>query len=109
MASISLPFLVSETNYRLACPVEDIQLYFDVRWNSRDLAWYLDIYESDDTPVAINVKVVLGTQLGNLSKHEFFSTHKMLAIDTSGEGRDAGFDDLGSRILVVIQHVSDLV
>ena len=106
MAS-SLPFLVSETNYTLFCPIDDEQYRFDVRWNSRDEGWYLDMYASDGTAVALNVKVVLGVNLGRRSLHRFFDNHKIMVIDSSGEGIDPGFDDLNSRVLVVITSPSD--
>lgn len=108
MATISIPFLTSQTNYLLGVPVDDFTLLFDTRWNSRDSAWYVDIYEDDGTPVAINVKIVTGVQLGRLSQHDFFTTHKLIAVDTSGQGLDPGFDDLNARVLVVITSSSDV-
>jgi len=105
---VTIPFLPSDTNYRLAVPINDFQLMFDVRWNSRDEAFYLDIYEPDDTVVALNVKVIVGVPLARWSKHEFFDTHVLTAVDTSNEGRDPGYDDLGTRVQLVVQTPEDL-
>lgn len=106
--AVSLPFLVSDTNYTLAVPVDSQELFFDVRWNSRDSAWYLDIREDDDSVIALNVKLVLGAQIGRYTQHDFFNTHKILVVDTSGSDVDPGFDDLGTRVLVVIQNTTNL-
>lgn len=107
--SISIPFLTSETNYVLACPIDDEQILFDVRWNSRDSAWYMDMYEADDTVIELNIKIVLGVPLGRRSNHVWFENHLMLAVDSTGEGRDPGYDDLGGRVKVIIQTVEDFV
>lgn len=108
--AVTIPFLTSDNNYVLACNVDDeTQLLFDVRWNSTEQAWYMDIYEADDTVVVLNVKVVLGVNLGRRSRHEFFDDHIITVVDTSGAGLDAGYDDLNQRILVVVQNAIDLV
>lgn len=106
--AISIPFLLSDTNYRLIVPMEDWTLAFDVRWNSTEEGWYMDIYEEDNSPIAINVKIVLGVTLGRRSHHEFFKDHIITVTDTAGSGLDAGFDDLGSRVLVTITTPSDM-
>lgn len=104
---IKIPFLTSQTNYILACAIDDAQYNFDVRWNSRDEAWYFDMYEDDDTPVVLNVKVVCGVQLGRRSQHRFFDDHMLTAIDTSGQGVDPGYDDLNSRVVLVVTTPSN--
>lgn len=109
MSAISLPFLVSETNYILAVPIDDEQILFDVRWNSRDAGWYLDIYEADNTIVELNVKVVVGIKLANRSLHDFFKNHVIMAVDTTGQGLDPSFDDLGSRVQVLVQSINDMI
>lgn len=101
--AVTIPFLVSDCNYILSCPIDDTQINFDVRWNSRDQAFYFDMYEADDTVICLNVKVVVGIPLARRSQHEFFKNHTITAIDSSGKGKDAGFDDLNRRVLVVVE------
>jgi hypothetical protein len=103
--AVTIPFLVSDCNYILTCPVDDTHITFDVRWNSRDEAFYFDMYEQDDSVICLNVKVVLGVPLARRSQHEFFQKHIITAIDTTDQGLDAGFDDLNSRVLVVVETI----
>lgn len=105
---IAIPFLKSDSHYNLAVPIDDQQIIFYVRWNSRDQAFYLDMYEPDDTIIELNIKVVTGIPLAKRSIHPFFCDHTMTAIDTSGEGRNPGFDELGGRVQVVIQNTDSL-
>ena len=58
----------------------------------------------DRTPVAYGIKVVLGTNLGRTHDHPLTRQGLLVAIDRSGESRDATFDDLGDRVIVM--HVT---
>lgn len=99
MASL-IPFRPSDTNYRLAIAFDNVPVFIDTRWNERDQAWYIDFREEDETPIALGIKVVIGTNLGRRSTHKFFVSQIFVPFDTSGVGRDAGFDDLGARVIV---------
>lgn len=105
--SVSIPFLKSDTNYTLICPIDDQTYKFDVHWNSRDKAFYFNMYQDNDFPVAINVKVVLGVTLARRSQHPFFNNRRMMAVDSSGSGLDPGYDDLNGRVVVVIHSTED--
>lgn len=106
---VSIPFLPSDSNYTLVCPLDDRQVHFDVRWNSRDEAFYFDMYDSDDTVICLNIKVVPGIPLGRRSKHEFFNIYLMVAIDPSGKGQNPTFDELNTRVLVTLSRYDELV
>lgn len=102
-----IPFIPGDTNYRLAVPLNDGEYLFDVRWNERDQAHYVDIRLSNEEVIVLGAKVVLGGRLGQLSTHAFFDAHVLQPIDMSGEGLDARFDDLGQRVQVVHMTMSE--
>lgn len=102
-----LPLLVGETWYELNVSLANVEggttaYRFDFRWNVREEAYSFDMYEIDGTPIVHGVRVVLGMYLGRRAQHAFFRNGVLVAIDTSGQGREATRDDLGSR--VVIRH-----
>lgn len=109
----SIPFIPSDNNYRLRVPLGGTTYLFDVHWNSRDSdgagAWYFDIREEDETPIAIGVKVVLGARIGYGNTHIFFKQHKLDVFDTSGQQLDAGYDDLGARVIVLHETADDIL
>jgi len=106
--AVKIPFITSETNYRLICPIDDeYTLIFDVRWNSRDEGWYVDIYEENESIISLNEKLVAGARLGRISRHKLFYTHIFRVVDTSRSGTDPGFDDLNARVELVVQSVND--
>lgn len=97
---VEIPFQPSIGLYRFGTPIDDSSYVFDVRWNSRDAAWYFDVREADLTPIVYGVKIVLGTYLGRRKNHRLFRRGVMVATDTTGQGREATFDDLGARVVV---------
>lgn len=114
-----IPFTPGKTNEEFRVALGGVTYVFHTRWNARDSidpdtgeargAWFFDLYEENLTPVAIGVKVVLGPPLGRAYPNEFFVRHILQVVDTSGEGADAGFDDLGARVQVIHLGPSDFV
>lgn len=95
-----LPLVPSIPSYRVGTTLGGTQYLLDVRWNARDEAWFLDVLAEDETPVATGIKVVLGVFLGGRVVDAAFPDGLLLAADLTGRGLDAGFDDLGSRVVV---------
>ncbi|MGN6103662.1 MAG: phage baseplate plug family protein [Kofleriaceae bacterium] len=119
MAITILPFGSDQEspsgNYEFEATIEDVPYKFDVRWNQSDRdgqgAWYFDLSESDGQTIARGLKIVVGTYIGRNSAHPLFERGVIAAIDTSGEYRDPGFEDLGKgrRVEVRYYTVEDLV
>lgn len=105
----TLPFQPSIPSYDFVTTLEGRPLIWIPRWNGRDLAWYLDIEEIDETRIVSGVKIVLGAFLGRESPHIMFRRGVLVAVDTSGQKKDAGYDDLGTRVLVKYIPGLDLV
>ncbi len=99
---VRIPFQPSENNYRMRLSLSQQPYLFDVHWNSRDAAWYFDIRADDETPILLGIKAVLAATIGKRSTHDFFKAHLLTLVDTSGLGIDAGFDDLGGRIQLLV-------
>lgn len=97
----------SDNNARVGVSFADERFWFYPRWNQRENegvgAWFIDIREEDNTLVAGGIKLVLGTQIGRRNSHDFFKKHTLHLVDLSNSGTEAGFDDLGQR--VVLLHV----
>jgi len=100
-----LPLVPSLPNYRFTTTLDGTSFVFDVRWNARDEAWYMDISDALASPIALGMKVVLGTLLGSRVSDARFPAGIFFAADLSNQGLDAGFDDLGAR--VVVQYISN--
>lgn len=106
---IILPFVPSVPAYDFSVDIDGVSYTFDVRWNSRARAWYFDVLESDGTPIARGIKVVLGAYLGRGRLHDLFRLGVIVAHDTTRDGRDATLDDLGTRVEVLYVPVDELI
>jgi len=95
-----IPLTPSDTNYRMRIPIDDAVYLFDVRWNSRDKAFYLDIRREDEAVILLNIKCVLGINLGRSSAHPFFRKHLFRLFDTTEQGVEAKYDDIGKRVVL---------
>lgn len=110
-----LPLTPGIPRYRVSTALGDVVYVFDVFWNRRDECWYLDAYEEDGvTAIFHGAKIVLGAHIGRVHRHALVRAAALIAIDTAALGepskmRDATFDDLGSRVLVVYATADDLV
>ena len=97
---VQIPFVPSVPSYRMSVVLDNTQYIFDVQWNNRDLAWYFDVLDVNENPIYMGIKVVLGTYLGRRCADPNFPRGVMFANDLSGQGFDAGIDDLGGRVQV---------
>ncbi len=110
-----IPLIPSEPWYTLTVPLDNPEgdgttaYVFVVRWNERDEHWYFDLLEQDNTAILTGVRIVLGTYLGRRSRHPLLRGGVFIAIDTTGEGRDAAFDDLGTRVVLRYFTVQDVM
>lgn len=93
-------FTPSLPAYAFTTTLDDKEYLFDVHWNPRDEAWYFHLLDADESPIRHGIKVVLGAALGGTCADDRFPDGAFFAVDTSGQGLDAGIDDLGARVLV---------
>lgn len=102
-SAVELPFVPSIGFYRFGTTIEEVPYVFDVRWNDRDKSWRFDVMEIDETMIVAGVRVVLGAYLGKQCNHRLFRRGVIVAVDLSGQRREATYDDLGTR--VVLQYI----
>lgn len=95
---VVIPLEPSIPWYRITAALGETSYIFDVKWNARDAAWYFDLLEIDETPIAHGLKIVLGTLIGRRIKHPLFQQGVFAALDLTKQWRDAGFDDIGTRV-----------
>lgn len=109
MAISILPLIPTDPNYAFSTTLENVGFSFVVRWNTRDAAWYLDMYDADGILMIAGEKLVLGSYIGRKSAHPWFSLNVLACIDNTLDELDAGLDDMGTRITLRHYTLTDLV
>lgn len=104
-----IPLVPSEGLYDFSTSVNGYSLTFVVRWNAVEKAFFVDIYEQSGAPIVTGIKIVLGAYLGRWSQHPLFREGVLIAIDSSGDLVDAGFDDLGDRVELWYYTANELI
>lgn len=84
--------------YQFSTTLDGEDFLFDVRWNTRDAAWYFDISTIDEVPISSGNKIALGASPGGRVASADFPAGLFVMLDTSGTGVDATFDDIGVRV-----------
>lgn len=76
------------------------QYNLTLRYNQTDDAWYMDVADFEDNMIAVGLKLVLGAYIGRQSTHPLFLNGAFFLVDTTDEGREATFQDLGTRVVL---------
>ena len=112
MAFTQLPFRGSLAAYDFSTTIGSATYTFLVGWNYRENAWYVSITDADNNVVISSVKLCLGAFLGRTAAAPPFTDGVLVAIDTNSindGGVEAGFDDLGSRVVIRYVETADLL
>jgi hypothetical protein len=72
----------------------------NLRWNTRDAAWYFDLLDQNESVIVSGIKIVLGVELGRRTTDQRMPKGVFWAGDLSGQGLDATLFDLGTRVVV---------
>lgn len=87
--------------YSLTAALDGADYRLAIWWNTRDERWYLSVSESDGTLIVAGVPMVVDYPLLDRFAHEDLPTGVLMALDTSGEGAEAGQEDLGDRVRLI--------
>ena len=98
MPGVIIPLEPSSPNYRVGVTLAGEQFILDVRWNTRESAWYLDVLQEDETPIRQGLKITLGLPIGGHVADAAWPGGYFYALDTERTGVDAGLDDMGERV-----------
>jgi hypothetical protein len=96
---ILIPFQPGIASYQLAVNILATEYILDVRWNERDSAWFFDLLDENSNQIVSGNKIILGGLLAKTASDKG-PRGVFIAKDTSGNGQEAGLDDLGTRVIV---------
>ncbi len=82
--------------------------YLRGEWNQRLGRWFLGLSDQDELVVSSPRKVVADFDLLRQCSDDRRPGGALIAIDTSGEGVDPDFDDLGVRVQLVYVSKEEL-
>lgn len=96
---VLLPLTPSEPFYSFTTVLAEVEYLIDVRWNTREAAWYFDISTVEGEMLRAGNRFLINSFATNRSAHADMPAGVFVTQDTSGEDLDAAFDDLGVRVV----------
>lgn len=106
-----LPFKPSVAFQSFDSTLAGVTYSFRAQWVAVENAWFMDIATVDGAPIATAVKIALGAVIGSrlMQRVPGAPLGYFYIIDTSGKGQDAGYDDLGARVIVRFYHLMEAI
>lgn len=97
---VLIPIRASVPRQRFDVIIEGLTYTFRARWSTRSKLWFLTVLEAGGTPIVTGAAVTLGSAIGRTSNHALFMNGMLVARDSSKKDREAGLDDIGTRVTV---------
>lgn len=105
---LSLPFIPSVPHYTFKTVISEVPYDFEVHWNPRDASWYFSVFNESGVALRQGVRVVLGVYLGRAGTDDLFNNGVFIARDSTKQGKEAGFDDIGIGQRVEVLYLTAL-
>ena len=79
-----------------------------IRFNERDVGWWLDIADGDGNPLVFGIALRADTPVQAHLRHlDGLPPGLFTCIDTTDQGLDPAFEDLGDRVLLLYLEEAD--
>lgn len=105
---VYLPIIPGDPNQRFRTSLGGAEYLIAIHWNARAGVWFMDLRDDQGDPIWLSMAVVLGVPIGSRCIDSRWPG-MLRAVDLSGDGRDAGLDDLGVRVVVEFYTEADVV
>lgn len=93
-----IPVTSAQTLYTQVTTLDGQEYNLTFAYNFRELAWYLDVTDVNQVPIAAGIKVVVDWDLLKRCVDPRRPPGVLFANDLSGAGLDPGLDDFGTRV-----------
>jgi len=110
MTTFELPVTVDHDNYQQRVQLEEVNYIVRLRFNTRIEAWYVDIFDTNETALLHGRRAVLDWSL--LSQFGYITALPpgfMSFFDTSTRQVPATRTDMGTRVLFLYTDRADVV
>jgi len=95
-----IPLQTSVSSFRQRTSLDGVPFELEFRWNERDGAWYMSIADTDGNPLRSGIRLAVDSPLLHSLVSDTRPNGELYAIDIEDSGEEAGFDDLGQRVVL---------
>jgi len=105
---VTIPVPQSGAHFTFSAELEGISYSFELRWNARDYAWMLTMGDGEGGAIVSGIKVVINVPLLSFFGDPRLPPGVLMALDSAGTDAEAGFEDLGRRVVLIYAPLADL-
>lgn len=98
MSVFRVPVTNDDPQYTFLTRLETVPVVFEIRWNDRDKLWHFSLLDDDGNAYFGALRIILGLNLWERCLDPRRPPGALVAYDTSGQGIEAGYADLGTRV-----------
>lgn len=106
--AITIPLRNDLPRFDFQIDLEGTTYTLDFVWNFRGEYWSMSLLDADGLPLVYGIAFLIGTALGKRHPGEGMPPGILEVLDTSGQQRDAGLNDLGSRVILLYHSAAEL-
>lgn len=108
MSMLEIPLFPGVSAYSEQVTLDGVLYTLRVRWNTRLSAWFLEIYDLADVLLVPPRRCVVGSAMFNAFRYIVGAPPgNAIAFDTVQRQIDPGFDDFGTRVLLIYREAVD--
>lgn len=82
--------------------LEGVEYLFEFLWSAREACWYMNLYDQDQHPIALLIRLVINWRLLRRFTDPRLPPGLLFCVDLTGNGQDiAASGDFGTRVVLV--------
>jgi hypothetical protein len=93
--------LVSSPSYTFRTDLDEAEYKITMRYADRLGVWLMDLHDANDEAIYLGASCLLNVRLLKGNTHVSRPPGDLLFVSTSPDGKEAGADDMGSRVVLV--------
>jgi hypothetical protein len=95
---ISIP-VSSGTYYQIQTTLDQISYTLFMRFNKRNLTWYMDVFNDLGEPVLYGLACLTNVVglIGRFVIQDFMQNGDIIVLDVSGQGNDPTYENFGAQ------------
>lgn len=109
MAVFQIPISTPTPIFRQRTNLDGAEYVLDIQWNGRLGRWTMALLDQEEAQLRGGITLVEGSDiLGPNRTDSRFPPGRLVVVDREAKGKDPGFDDFGTRVVLVYLDAAEL-
>lgn len=101
MAFFIVPTFTDTDDYDETVDLDGVKYVLAFQYNARNDSWYMSISDRSENLIVAGIRLVTAVSLLGRARDSRLPPGVIFMMDTTNAGIDAGFADIGQRVLLI--------